>query len=98
MVEAVFSARFTDRRDDRDACIAAFEQHDARVRREVPSDSHYGNLTARNSPGRRLSSAVTTVARCLWIIGPLVVGKTRRGRLGAVANNSNEPVRSTQRS
>ena len=38
MVEAVFGARFTDRLDDRDACIAAFEQHNARVRREVPSD------------------------------------------------------------
>ena len=37
MVEGIFAARFTDRLEDRDACIAAYERHNAEVRRSVPS-------------------------------------------------------------
>ncbi len=36
MVEAMFASRFTAALDDRDACIAAFERHNAEVRRLVP--------------------------------------------------------------
>jgi hypothetical protein len=36
MVDAVFAARFTLALDDRTACIAAFERHNAEVRRSVP--------------------------------------------------------------
>lgn len=38
MVDAMFSQRFTPALDDRDACIAAFERHNAQVRDEVPAD------------------------------------------------------------
>jgi hypothetical protein len=38
MVEAMFRTRFTWDLDDRDACIAAFERHNARVRDEVSPD------------------------------------------------------------
>lgn len=37
MVEAMFSERFTFALDDREACIAAFERHNAEVRRRVPA-------------------------------------------------------------
>jgi hypothetical protein len=37
MVEALFAMRFTSRLDDRDAAVAAYEAHNDRVRREVPS-------------------------------------------------------------
>lgn len=37
MVEALFAARFTRAIDDRDAAIAAFERHNARVRATVPA-------------------------------------------------------------
>lgn len=36
MVDAMFEARFTLALDDHDACIAAYEAHNARVRAEVP--------------------------------------------------------------
>jgi hypothetical protein len=36
MIEALFTARFTADVTDRDACIAAFERHNARVRASVP--------------------------------------------------------------
>ena len=36
MIDAVFAARFTLALDDRAACIAAFERHNAEVRRTVP--------------------------------------------------------------
>jgi hypothetical protein len=36
MVDALFAARFTRELDDRDACIAAFERHNAQVRAAVP--------------------------------------------------------------
>jgi hypothetical protein len=38
MLEALFEARFTSRIDDREASIAAFEAHNARVRKTVPAD------------------------------------------------------------
>lgn len=38
MVEAIFETRFTAALDDRDACIAAYEAHNARVRRLVPPE------------------------------------------------------------
>ena len=37
MVEAIFATRFTDALEDRDACIAAYERHNAEVRRTVPA-------------------------------------------------------------
>lgn len=37
MVEAIFSARFTMALEDRDACIAAYERHNAEVRSWVPA-------------------------------------------------------------
>jgi hypothetical protein len=37
MVDAIFAARFTSALDDRAACIAAFERHNAEVRRGVPA-------------------------------------------------------------
>jgi hypothetical protein len=36
MVDALFAARFTDALEDREACIAAFEAHNRRVRETVP--------------------------------------------------------------
>jgi hypothetical protein len=36
MIDALFAARFTPALDDRAACIAAFERHNARVRKTVP--------------------------------------------------------------
>ena len=36
MLDDIFAARFTSRLDDRDACIAAFERHNAAVREAVP--------------------------------------------------------------
>jgi hypothetical protein len=36
MVEAIFASRFTDALEDREACIAAYERHNAEVRRVVP--------------------------------------------------------------
>lgn len=36
MVDALFAARFTPALDDRAACIAAFERHNADVRKAVP--------------------------------------------------------------
>jgi hypothetical protein len=36
MIDDLFAARFTSALDDRAACIAAFERHNARVRDEVP--------------------------------------------------------------
>jgi hypothetical protein len=36
MIETLFAARFTARLDDRAACIAAFDRHNAEVRRGVP--------------------------------------------------------------
>jgi hypothetical protein len=38
MVEALFTARFTPDITNRDACIAAFERHNARVREAVPAE------------------------------------------------------------
>lgn len=38
MVDAMFAARFTTRLDDRDACIEAYERHNARVRATVPAN------------------------------------------------------------
>lgn len=38
MVDEMFRSRFTDKLEDRDACIAAFEKHNARVRAEVPAN------------------------------------------------------------
>jgi hypothetical protein len=38
MVNAMFASRFTLALEDRAACIAAFEAHNERVRREVPAD------------------------------------------------------------
>jgi hypothetical protein len=38
MVNAMFASRFTLELEDRAACIAAFENHNERVRREVPAD------------------------------------------------------------
>jgi hypothetical protein len=38
MVDAMFASRFTPALDDRDACIAAFERHNADVRRRVPRE------------------------------------------------------------
>ncbi len=38
MIEAMFTARFTTEITQRDACIAAFERHNARVRQTVPSE------------------------------------------------------------
>lgn len=37
MLDAIFGARFTREIEDRAACIAAFERHNAEVRRRVPS-------------------------------------------------------------
>jgi hypothetical protein len=37
MIEAMFTARFTFNITDREACIAAFERHNAQVREAVPS-------------------------------------------------------------
>jgi hypothetical protein len=37
MIDEVLGARFTPLLDDRDACIAAFERHNARVREQVAS-------------------------------------------------------------
>jgi len=37
MVRAMMASRFTDRLDDREACLAAFERHNAEVRRRVPA-------------------------------------------------------------
>jgi hypothetical protein len=37
MVETMMSARFTGALEDRDACISAFERHNAEVRRVVPA-------------------------------------------------------------
>lgn len=37
MVEGIFASRFTDRLEDKDACIAAYERHNAEVRRVVPA-------------------------------------------------------------
>jgi len=37
MVEDLFASRFTPALDDRDACITAFERHNAEVRRRVPA-------------------------------------------------------------
>ena len=37
MIEALFASRFTDAITDRDAAIAAYEAHTARVRAEVPA-------------------------------------------------------------
>jgi hypothetical protein len=37
MIDDVFAARFTTRLDDRDACVGAFERHNAEVRRQVSS-------------------------------------------------------------
>jgi hypothetical protein len=36
MVLGIFASRFTDALEDRDACIAAYERHNAEVRRVVP--------------------------------------------------------------
>ena len=36
MIDALFAARFTSALDDRAACIAAFERHNAAVRKAVP--------------------------------------------------------------
>jgi hypothetical protein len=38
MAEAMFANRFTPALDDREACIAAFERHNAEVRRRVPRE------------------------------------------------------------
>ncbi len=38
MLEALFEARFTSRIDDREAAIATFEAHNARVRETVPAE------------------------------------------------------------
>jgi sulfotransferase family protein len=38
MVESIFRSRFTDALEDRDACIAAYEAHNAAVRRGVPPE------------------------------------------------------------
>jgi hypothetical protein len=38
MIDAVFAGRFTLALDDRAACLAAFERHNAEVRRHVPPD------------------------------------------------------------
>ena len=38
MLDALFGARFTLELDDRAACIAAFERHNAEVRRSVPRE------------------------------------------------------------
>ena len=38
MLDALFGARFTPDLDDREACIAAFERHNAEVRRAVPRE------------------------------------------------------------
>lgn len=38
MTEPLFRERFTPRLDDRDACIAAFERHNADVRARAPRD------------------------------------------------------------
>lgn len=37
MIEDLFATRFTHALGDRDACIAAFERHNAEVRRRVPA-------------------------------------------------------------
>jgi hypothetical protein len=37
MIEDLFTNRFTPALEDRDACIAAFERHNAEVRRRVPA-------------------------------------------------------------
>ena len=37
MLDALFENRFTSRIDDREAAIAAFEAHNARVRESVPA-------------------------------------------------------------
>lgn len=36
MIDELFAARFTSRLEDRAACIAAFERHNAEVRKRVP--------------------------------------------------------------
>jgi hypothetical protein len=38
MIDAMFANRFTSALDDRDACIAAYERHNAHVRATVPRD------------------------------------------------------------
>ena len=38
MVMALFEKTFTTRLDDREACIAAFNRHDAEVRRLAPAN------------------------------------------------------------
>jgi len=38
MIDELFADRFTSALDDRNACIAAYEQHNARVRRLVPPE------------------------------------------------------------
>lgn len=38
MVHEMMASRFTPRLEDRDACIAAFERHNAEVRRRVPRE------------------------------------------------------------
>lgn len=38
MVDDLFANRFTSALHDREACLAAFERHNARVRREVPRE------------------------------------------------------------
>ena len=38
MIDDMFANRFTAALDDRDACIAAYERHNARVRATVPPD------------------------------------------------------------
>lgn len=38
MVEAMFASRFTPDLEDREACIATFERHNARVRESIPAD------------------------------------------------------------
>jgi hypothetical protein len=42
MVGTLFDARFTTRLDDREACIAAFERHNAAVRAAVPASRLLG--------------------------------------------------------
>ena len=37
MIEDLFATRFTPSLDDRDACITAFERHNAELRRRVPA-------------------------------------------------------------
>lgn len=38
MMDEIYATRFTSALDDRDACVAAYEAHNARVRRAVPPE------------------------------------------------------------